>query len=96
MTAEILWLSKKTTKADHRNTTNKIVYLDLLVSIDDRQDVEELPLVFMYALDLDIKEGIRVHVNASNLQKVRCQASLVRFLGRYPFTLELFVIGKLG
>jgi hypothetical protein len=68
MTAEILRLSRKTTKDDLRNTTNKIVYLDLLVSIDDRQDVEELPLVLMYALDLDIKEGICVHLNASNLQ----------------------------
>ena len=47
-------------------------YLDLLVSINDRQDVEELPLVLMYAFDLDIKEGICVHLNASNLQKVSC------------------------
>ena len=38
--------------------------LDLAVEIQNMQDVEQLALVLMQALDLDIENGIRVDAHA--------------------------------
>ena len=84
-------------------TENRHAWLELLtlfrahglnreIAVDDAKDVELLTLVFMYTLDLNVKQRFRADGDACGVLDVLSQADLVIMLDRLPVFLELFII----
>ena len=62
---------------DARHPFTMRVFQDLVVAADDVQHVQELPLVFVDALDLYVKEGFGVHFDAEFVFDVLSEAAFV-------------------
>ena len=62
---------------DARHPFAMRVFQDLVVTADDVQHVQELPLVFVDALDLYVKEGFGVHFDAEFVFDVLSKATFV-------------------
>lgn len=71
------------------------ILLNSIVHCDDVQAVEQLPLVFMNALDLDVKNGRRVDIDAVVLLQDLGQLHFVLLLGFLDGALEASVLGPL-
>jgi hypothetical protein len=71
------------------------ILLNSIVHCDDVQAVEQLPLVFVNALDLDVKNGRRVDVDTVVLLQNFGQLHFVLLLGFLNGALEASVLGPL-
>ena len=65
-----------------------------LVEIDDMQDVEQLPLIFVEPLHLHIKDGIRIYDDSVVFQDIRRKTHFVLSLDLHEFPLRLLLHGK--
>lgn len=66
--------------------------LDLLVAVHDAEQVEQLALVLVDALDLDVHEGLGVEVDACQLLDLLHRLLLGLQLHGLPLALELLII----
>ena len=66
--------------------------LDLLVAVHNAEQVEQLALVLVDALDLDVHEGLGVEVDAGQLLDLLHRLLLGLQLHGLPLALELLVI----
>ena len=67
-----------------------------VVAADDLQDIEQLPLVLVHALDLNIKEAAGVHPDARTGEQQCSQPALVVLLGQPESLLELGFVRPLA
>lgn len=67
--------------------------LDLHVSVDDRKDVESLPLVFVHSLDLARKDAVDVDEDAEFFLEDVGETALVVLLDDVPGLAEVDVLG---
>mmetsp|Transcript_12381 Transcript_12381/g.42919 ORF Transcript_12381/g.42919 Transcript_12381/m.42919 type:complete len:540 (+) Transcript_12381:442-2061(+) len=65
-----------------------------VVPVYDAQDVEELPLVLVYALHVDVEQHVRVQLHAARLAHDLRQPRLVAHLNPAPLGLERGVAGE--
>jgi len=68
--------------------------LDGQVAVDDAEDVELLPFVFVYALDLDVEQGHRVDADSCRVHDVLRQTDLVGVFDLLPFFPEVLVVDE--
>ena len=66
--------------------------LDRQVSVNDTEDVQLLPLVLVYALDLDIEECFWVDANACCIHDVLRQADFVGIFDLLPFLFKILIV----
>ena len=69
--------------------------LDRQVSVNDTEDVQLLPLVLVYALDLNIEEGFGIDANACRIHDVLRQADFVGILDLLPILFEIFIVKEM-
>ena len=72
-----------------------LAVLDLDVKMDGVEDVQELALVFVDALDLHIEERVGIDIDTLRCLEVLGEAFLVLLLDGHEFLLELGVLGEL-
>ena len=70
------------------------IFLDPVVQGDDVQDVQQLPLVLVQALDLDIEHGGRIDDLPGALLHQGCQDHFARVLHLAPLLAELRVVDQ--
>lgn len=66
--------------------------LDLMIAVHNAEQIEQLTLVFMDALDLDVHEGLGIEGNACQLLHLGHSLLLRLQLHGLPLALELFVV----
>ena len=69
--------------------------LDRQISVNDAEDVQLLPLVLVYALDLDVEECFGVDANARRVYDVLRQADFVGVLDLLPLLFEVLVVKEM-
>lgn len=65
------------------------------IPVDDVENIHELPLVLVYPLDLDIKHGMLINVNVTQLLNPLNQSLLIHLLDGLPLGLEILIFNIL-